>query len=98
MERTPFLRAGRLAAVVAALAAALPARPAAAQRAWRTEQVTYLSGDDGTFVSGELSLPQGSGPFPGVVLMSIAGADLPVQRLTGLGYAVLIPVRRGFVA
>jgi hypothetical protein len=91
MRRTLLLRA-------ALVAAALTASPAAAQTSYRTEEVTYQNAEDATFLSGTLYLPRGAGPFRGAVLMSIAGADPIVESLTALGYAVLIPVRRGFVA
>jgi dienelactone hydrolase len=72
--------------------------PALAQRSYRTENVTYQNGEDATYLTATLYLPRGDGPFAGAVLMSIAGADELVEHLTGLGYAVLIPIRRGFVA
>jgi pimeloyl-ACP methyl ester carboxylesterase len=63
----------------------------------RAQTVSYFSPDDSTYLTASLTLPPGSGPHPGVVLLSIAGTDLLVDRLAGLGYAVLIPARRGFV-
>lgn len=62
------------------------------------EEVEYWNEADSTFLTATLARPRGSGPFPGVVLLSIAGTDPLVQRLLGDGYAVLMPVRRGFVS
>src|SRR5690606_19061441 len=60
--------------------------------------VVYRSEVDGTVLTGSLTLPAGAGPHPGVVVLSIAGPDPLVDRLARSGYAVLIPVRRGFVS
>jgi pimeloyl-ACP methyl ester carboxylesterase len=90
---------GRLALPLLLVLAAAPlAGPASAQATYRTEEVTYQNAQDSTWLSGTLALPTVGGPFRGVVLMSIAGTDLIVEHLTGLGYAVLVPIRRGFVA
>jgi pimeloyl-ACP methyl ester carboxylesterase len=84
--------------LISGLAAALAHGPASAQTPYRTEEVIYPNVLDSTYLTGTLALPSRGGPFRGVVLMSIAGTDPLVQRLTGLGYAVLVPIRRGFVA
>jgi dienelactone hydrolase len=82
-----------------ALMSAVPAAPPAlAQGSYRSEEVTYQNGEDGTWLTATVYVPRTGGTFGGVVLMSIAGADPIVEALTGLGYAVLIPIRRGFVA
>lgn len=84
-----------LLAILAALA--VPARGAAqAARsvADRTERVE-LPQSDGITLSGRLILPPGKGPFPGVVVLTLAGSDDLVERLNGLGFAVLLPNRRG---
>jgi dienelactone hydrolase len=49
-------------------------------------------------LTATLTLPQRRGPYPAVVLLSIAGTGALVERLADQGYAVLHPVRRGFVA
>ena len=59
------------------------------------ERVTYQNPVDGTTLSARLFVPAGEGPFPGVVLLTLAGADDLVSSLTRLGWAVLYPVRRG---
>ena len=59
------------------------------------ERVTYQNPVDGTILSGMLVVPEGEGPFPGVVLLTLAGADELVGGLNRLGWAVLYPVRRG---
>ena len=59
------------------------------------ERVTYQNSVDGTILSGMLVVPEGAGPFPGVVLLTLAGADELVGGLNRLGWAVLYPVRRG---
>lgn len=63
-----------------------------------TVDVVYDNPTDGTPLTGYLSLPAGDGPHPGVVLLSIAGTRDVTVRLVEAGYAVLAPVRRGFVA
>jgi len=45
-----------------------------------------------------LVLPPGGGPHAGVVVLSVAGMAPLIERLTADGYAVLMPVRRGFVS
>ena len=59
------------------------------------ERVTYQNPVDGTILSGMLVVPAGEGPFPGVVLLTLAGADEVIGGLNRLGWAVLYPVRRG---
>jgi len=86
---------------VCALAPALPAGPLAGQapeRPYRTEQVAYANAQDSTYLTATLTLPPGGGPHPGVVLLTVAGTDRLVDPLTRLGFAVLSPERRGFVA
>lgn len=56
--------------------------------------VTYESG--GLTISGELSLPAGSGPYPAVVLVQpFGGLERARERLVGAGYAVLDTHLRG---
>lgn len=85
--------------------AVVPAGPASAQTQApspgprvHTEEVSYWNEADSTFLTATLALPAKSGPHPGVVLLSIAGTDPLVTRLVEDGYAVLMPVRRGFVS
>ena len=59
------------------------------------EAVTFLNPVDGMPLAARLALPPGEGPFPGMVLLSLAGVDQMIGRLTGLGWAVLLPERRG---
>src|SRR5688572_14070527 len=82
-----------------AVAAAALAQPLSAQGApaFRSETVFYRNAEDSTYLTAELTLPSGAGPHAGVVLLSIAGTQTLVGRLAGLGYAVLLPTRRGFV-
>lgn len=75
-------------------AATSPARVAAQV----DDEVTYRNTDDGTVLSAILTLPDRPDPGPGVVLLSVAGTSAMVERLVDQGYAVLAPVRRGFVA
>ena len=63
----------------------------------RREAVRYHSVADSTLLQATLTLPPRPGPHPGVVLLSIAGTDGVVDALVDDGYAVLAPVRRGFV-
>jgi pimeloyl-ACP methyl ester carboxylesterase len=73
---------------------------------YRTEDVTYPSG--GLTMAGTLTLPEGSGPFPAVVLITGSGAQdrdetiaghkpflLLADTLTRAGYAVLRVDDRG---
>lgn len=62
------------------------------------EEVYYLNREDGTTLTAYLSVPDATTSVPAVVLLSIAGTDPVTQRLMEAGYAVLAPVRRGFVA
>lgn len=71
----------------------------------RGEAVIYLNPTDSVHLTATLFLPPGGvagaagqEPRPGVVLLSVAWTDPMVERLTNLGFAVLTPVRRGFVA
>jgi hypothetical protein len=95
MRVRSFLGVWALTALMSAVPAATPARAPPAERA---AEVTDPEGAGGARLTPTRYLPRTAGPFGGVVLMSIAGADLIVEHLTGLGYAVLIPIRRGFVA
>ena len=63
----------------------------------RSEEVRYHNVADSTPLRATLTLPAGPGPHPGVVLLSIAGTAGVVDALVEEGYAVLAPVRRGFV-
>lgn len=86
--------------VAAAGFAVLPA-PCLAQDARApvaAEPVSYRNAQDGMALSGMLSVPQGAGPFPGVVVLSIAGADPLIEHLTRLGHAVLLHERRGMIS
>ena len=70
-----------------------------AQEANPTQQeVDYVNAADGTPLSGYLSVPTGVDESPGVVLLSIAGTEVVTQSLVEAGYAVLAPIRRGFVS
>lgn len=62
------------------------------------EQVMYRNAVDSTYLTATLALPAGRGTHPGVILLSIAGTQPLVERLTREGYVVLQPVRRHFVA
>ena len=90
---TPFL----LCALQAALVGCPLAAQSPAQR-FRSEPVSYWNVQDSTYLTATLTLPTGSGPHPGVVLLSIAGTNPIVEHLAGSGYAVLLPERRGFVS
>ncbi len=61
-------------------------------------EVQYVNAEDGTELTGYLSVPYGAESVPAVVLLSIAGIDPVTERLLDAGYAVLAPTRRGFVA
>ena len=92
---TSMLRSSHLAA--AGFALTLTAGYAAGQSAGAPEQVHYLNPRDGIELTAWLSIPDGEGPHPAVVLLSVAGTDPFVRRLTDEGYAVLAPSLRGFV-
>lgn len=85
-----------LAAALSTGSASLVAQAAAPAPV--TEQVSYKNAKDGASLTGALMLPAAPGPHPGVVLLTLAGADALTARLNGLGYAVLIPERRGMLA
>ena len=85
-------------AVVVQITIAGPLSAPASGQAYRSEEVSYRNAEDSTYLTALLTLPSSSGPHPGVVLLSIAGTDPLVDHLARLGYAVLLPVRRGFVA
>ena len=59
--------------------------------------VDFASAGDGVALDAVLTLPEGEGPFPAVVLLSIAGTAPLVERLVSDGLAVFAPERRGFV-
>lgn len=82
------------------LAAALMADPLEGQAsaADAVQEVSYWNAHDSTLLTASLALPPGSGPHPGVVLLSVAGTESVVDVLTEEGYAVMMPVRRGFVS
>jgi len=82
-------------ALACALLCALPAGARAQAGGDRQETVTYASLADSMPLSAILSLPEGPGPFPAVVVTSLAGLDDLVARLNGDGWAVLMPERRG---
>ena len=75
--------------------AALPSPSASQDGPYRTEAVTYQNPEDGTLLSATITLQAGEGPFPGVVLLSLAGADDLVEQLLRRGSVVLRPERRG---
>jgi hypothetical protein len=83
---------------MAMLVATCAVTEVAAQSALRTEEVGYRSGEDGMALTAALALPDGAGPHPGVVVLSVAGMSSLVEHLTADGYVVLMPVRRGFVS
>ena len=62
------------------------------------QEVDYVNAADGTPLSGYLSVPTGVDESPGVVLLSIAGTEVVTESLVEAGYAVLAPIRRGFVS
>ena len=71
-----------------------PALEGAGDAATGTFPVTYESG--GLTISARMSLPAGSGPFPGVVLVQpFGGLERDVERLVGSGYVVLDADLRG---
>ena len=87
-----------LVASALAWASAPPAAAQASGSPYRTEPVTYRNPNDNMVLSATLALPAGQGPFSGLVLLTTAGADALVDRLVGLGYAVLLPERRGMLS
>ena len=88
-------RPALLLPLVLLLALAGAPRDARAQRAPRVETVTWENPGDRMPLKGTLSLPDGSGPFPGVVLLSLAGVNELIDELNTAGWAVLLPERRG---
>jgi pimeloyl-ACP methyl ester carboxylesterase len=86
-------------ALLCALALTLSAAPICAQTSGsdQTQQVSYWNPQDSIFLTASLTLPPGSGPHPGVVVLSGAGTVRLVDRFVADDYAVLIPVPRGFV-
>jgi pimeloyl-ACP methyl ester carboxylesterase len=95
LRPAPFTSAFFCALVSTLSAAALCAQTPAPSR---TEQVSYWNEEDSTFLTASLTLPPGSEPQPGVVVLSGAGTNRLVDRFVEDGYAVLIPVPRGFVS
>ena len=59
--------------------------------------MTYQNPVDGTILSGMLVVPAGEGPFPGVVLLTLAGADEVIGGLkpTRVGGALPSASRNG---
>jgi pimeloyl-ACP methyl ester carboxylesterase len=94
-----FTPAFSTSALLCALTSTLSAAPICAQTPApsRTEQVSYWNEQDSTFLTASLTLPEGSRPQPGVVVLSGAGTQPLVDRFVEDGYAVLSPVPRGFV-
>lgn len=79
------------------------------ERPYVIEEVTFPGGADGVTLAGELTLPEGEGPFPGVILISGSGPQdrneelmehkpflVLSDDLTRKGYAVLRYDDRGF--
>jgi hypothetical protein len=107
-RRASLVMVGLLVGGGVGMGVVLSPSPLAAQGARelpRGEAVMYLNEADSIHLTATLFLPPGdagdrAGPatHPGVVLLSLAGTDPVVDRLTSLGFAVLVPVRRGFVA
>lgn len=60
--------------------------------------MSYRNVQDSMLLTASLALPRGDGPHPAVVLLSVAGTQRLVDRLVDDGWAVMTPVRRGFVA
>jgi dienelactone hydrolase len=87
-------RAARLLVVLLLALAGAP-RGARAQDAPRGETVRYENPGDRLPLKGLLSFPEGEGPYPAVVLLSLAGVDELIERLNAAGWAVLLPERRG---
>jgi dienelactone hydrolase len=87
-------RSARLTLLLLLALAGAP-RDARAQDAPRVETVTFENPGDRMPLKGMLSLPRGGGPFPGVVLLSLAGVDELIDKLNAAGWAVLLPERRG---
>lgn len=79
-----------LVLLVAACVAA--SGPLAAQR---VERMEYRNPRDGTPLTATLHLPAGEGPFPAVVVLTLAGVDALAERLGAAGWAVMVPERRG---
>lgn len=89
-----------VAAVPALVCALLVLRPAGALGQSSPsyadyEAVTFSNPVDGMPLVARLALPAGEAPFPGMVLLSLAGVEEMIGRLTRLGWAVLLPERRG---
>ena len=80
-----------------ATAAGATAPDGRARQSVERHEVRYPSLADGYELSGTLDLPFRRGAAPGVLLLTVAGADPIVERLLAGGAAVLTPVRRGFV-
>lgn len=75
----------RLDAEAAAAAAAGPNRPQTPQPPFPyTElEVEYKNANDGTTLAGTITIPQGDGPFPGVVMITGSGAQDRDESLMG---------------
>ncbi len=91
-----------------------PPAPGAPETLIRSETVTYVNPADSVHLTATLFLPgpetddgaAGAAPeegvdasrHPAVLLLTLAGPDPAVQALTASGYAVLVPIVRGFVS
>jgi uncharacterized protein len=78
-------------AVVCAAPASAQTPPPSAQMTVRLFYKTPL----GATRAGYLYVPPGDGPFPGVVIYSIAGINDLIDRLGRMGFAVMLAERRG---
>ena len=87
-----------LVATVAGIPVADPVSAQAARPPFVTEQVRFTNPQDGTSIGGVLTLPSGGPARVGVVLHTLAATDDLIDELTGHGYAVLQPQRRGLTS
>lgn len=91
------MRSLTLALVLAAVCAASPA-PSLAQNRPPSQQISerlFYKTPLGATRAGYLYMPPGNGPFPGVVIYSLAGVNDMIDRLGRQGYAILLAERRG---
>ena len=89
----PRLRRQMLGGVLSGLLIACSAPSAEAQGT--AETLLYRNAEDGTPLEAALYLPEGPGPHPAVVVLSLAGVSDLVERMRAAGWAVMVPVRRG---